>query len=53
MITDINSTMLRNYCSMIRKAAVLGVPMEDLLLQTRYFHGDIFADAVKKSLHLN
>ncbi len=53
MITDINSTMLRNYCTMIRKAAVLGVPMEDLLLQTRNFHGEKFADAVKQKLHLN
>ena len=42
---------IKSYCRMVTKAADLGVPIDDIISETRKFHGEIFTQEVVKRLH--
>ena len=47
-----NRWAIKSYCSMVTKAADLGVPMDDIINETRKFHGEIFTQEVIKRLRV-
>jgi hypothetical protein len=46
-----NIRTLNSYCRLIIQATDLGVPLDDILSETRKYHGDIFAEAVRDRLN--
>jgi len=42
---------IKSYCRMVTKAADLGVPVDDIINETRKFHGETFTQEVMKRLH--
>ncbi|MCL2025737.1 MAG: hypothetical protein FWG92_02900 [Leptospirales bacterium] len=42
---------IRSYCRMVTRAADLGVPIDDIISETRKFHGEAFTQEVIKRLH--
>ena len=47
-----NRWAIRSYCHMVTKAADLGVPIDDIIDETRNFHGETFTQEVIKRLYV-
>ena len=43
-------TALRSYCKLAAAAVRHSVPLEDILTQTRLYHGEEFAGAVEEKI---
>ena len=41
---------IRSYCRLIKKATGLGVPLSDIISETRSFHGETFTEEVMRRL---
>lgn len=41
---------IKSYCRLVKKATGLGVPLSDIISETRNFHGDIFTAEVIRNL---
>ncbi|MCL1911337.1 MAG: hypothetical protein FWG13_03945 [Leptospirales bacterium] len=51
MFGKMSRRAIRSYCRMVTKAADLGVPIDDIISETRKFHGETFTEEVIKRLH--
>ena len=47
---NVSQRAIVSYCSIIKEATRLGVPLDDILSETRNYHGEVFTEAVRHRL---